>query len=288
MMVIFLLGFFLDFLEIAVVVVPIVAPILLADPSANVTAVWFGVMVGLNIQTSFLTPPFGFSLFYLRGVAPAQCAHHANLQRCAPRSSYCNWLAWPSPVPFRPGQLSAQQNTPGLGNMHRRRVTRNCRNASKITCSPSTTFASRNCNKASIAPCNRSDMSFLPDEYQERLATKAMALAAGTFALVEDSAQRLPKLALRPTHPATGRCTSTVRRIFRNQHPQTGSDIDRPRSDNGSASAFSDNPDQQRIDEILASYRQLEIQAAATAGRRDTRRAGKTPGRRFNQRMAKA
>ena len=71
MAVMFILGFFLDFLEIAVVVVPIVAPILLADPGANVTAVWFGVMVGLNIQTSFLTPPFGFSLFYLRGVAPA-------------------------------------------------------------------------------------------------------------------------------------------------------------------------------------------------------------------------
>ncbi|WP_426416625.1 TRAP transporter large permease subunit [Aestuariirhabdus sp. LZHN29] len=70
MLVIFVLGFFLDFIEIAVVVVPIVAPILLADPGANVTAVWLGVMVGLNIQTSFLTPPFGFALFYLRGVAP--------------------------------------------------------------------------------------------------------------------------------------------------------------------------------------------------------------------------
>jgi len=71
MMVIFVLGFFLDFIEIAVVVVPIVAPILLSDPSANITAVWLGVMIGLNIQTSFLTPPFGFALFYLRGVAPA-------------------------------------------------------------------------------------------------------------------------------------------------------------------------------------------------------------------------
>ncbi|MDC9720321.1 MAG: TRAP transporter large permease subunit [Gammaproteobacteria bacterium] len=69
MVVIFILGFFLDFIEIAVVVVPIVAPILLADPSANITAVWLGVMIGLNIQTSFLTPPFGFALFYLRGVA---------------------------------------------------------------------------------------------------------------------------------------------------------------------------------------------------------------------------
>ena len=71
MAVIFILGFFLDFIEIAVVVVPIVAPILLADPGANVTAVWLGVMIGLNIQTSFLTPPFGFALFYLRGIAPA-------------------------------------------------------------------------------------------------------------------------------------------------------------------------------------------------------------------------
>ena len=65
MAVIFVLGFFLDFIEIAVVVVPIVAPILLADPSANITAVWLGVMIGLNIQTSFLTPPFGLSLIHI-------------------------------------------------------------------------------------------------------------------------------------------------------------------------------------------------------------------------------
>ncbi|MFT5180559.1 MAG: tripartite ATP-independent transporter DctM subunit [Alphaproteobacteria bacterium] len=70
--VIFFLGFFLDFIEIAVVVVPIVAPILLSDPAANVTAVWLGVMIGVNMQTSFLTPPFGFALFYLRGVAPIE------------------------------------------------------------------------------------------------------------------------------------------------------------------------------------------------------------------------
>ncbi len=71
MLVVFLLGFFLDFIEIAIVVVPIVAPILLMNPEANITAVWLGVMIGLNIQTSFLTPPFGFALFYLRGVAAA-------------------------------------------------------------------------------------------------------------------------------------------------------------------------------------------------------------------------
>lgn len=83
MAVIFLLGFFLDFIEIAVVVVPIVAPILLMDPGANVTAVWLGVMIGLNIQTSFLTPPFGFALFYLRGVAPLPCGR----SRCTGASS---------------------------------------------------------------------------------------------------------------------------------------------------------------------------------------------------------
>jgi TRAP-type mannitol/chloroaromatic compound transport system permease large subunit len=69
MAVIFILGFFLDFIEIAVVVVPIIAPILLAEPGANVSAIWLGVMIGVNLQTSFLTPPFGFALFYLRGVA---------------------------------------------------------------------------------------------------------------------------------------------------------------------------------------------------------------------------
>ena len=69
MAVIFVLGFFLDFIEIAVVVVPIIAPILLAEPGANVSAIWLGVMIGVNLQTSFLTPPFGFALFYLKGVA---------------------------------------------------------------------------------------------------------------------------------------------------------------------------------------------------------------------------
>tara|TARA_R110002096_G_scaffold379_7_gene2340 strand:- start:4734 stop:6110 length:1377 start_codon:yes stop_codon:yes gene_type:complete len=68
MLVMFLLGFVLDFIEITFVVVPIVAPILLA---MGVNPVWLGIMIALNLQTSFLTPPFGFALFYLRGVAPA-------------------------------------------------------------------------------------------------------------------------------------------------------------------------------------------------------------------------
>ena len=68
MVVMFLLGFFLDFIEIMFVVVPIVGPILL---TMGLDPIWLGVMIGINLQTSFLTPPFGFALFYLRGVAPA-------------------------------------------------------------------------------------------------------------------------------------------------------------------------------------------------------------------------
>lgn len=67
MLVMFLLGFILDFIEITFVVVPIVGPVLLA---MGLDPVWLGVMIAINLQTSFLTPPFGFALFYLRGVAP--------------------------------------------------------------------------------------------------------------------------------------------------------------------------------------------------------------------------
>ena len=67
MLLMFVLGFVLDFIEIVFVVVPIVGPVLLA---LGVDPVWLGVMMAINLQTSFLTPPFGFALFYLRGVAP--------------------------------------------------------------------------------------------------------------------------------------------------------------------------------------------------------------------------
>jgi tripartite ATP-independent transporter DctM subunit len=67
MLVMFLLGFVLDFIEITFVVVPIVGPVLMA---LGLNPIWLGVMIALNLQTSFLTPPFGFSLFYLRGVCP--------------------------------------------------------------------------------------------------------------------------------------------------------------------------------------------------------------------------
>ncbi len=67
MLVMFLLGFVLDFIEITFVVVPIVGPVLMA---MGLDPLWLGIMIALNLQTSFLTPPFGFSLFYLRGVCP--------------------------------------------------------------------------------------------------------------------------------------------------------------------------------------------------------------------------
>ncbi len=69
MLLMFLLGFVLDFIEITFVVVPIVGPVLLG---MGMDPVWLGIMIAINLQTSFLTPPFGFALFYLRGVAPAQ------------------------------------------------------------------------------------------------------------------------------------------------------------------------------------------------------------------------
>lgn len=67
MLAMFLLGFIVDFIEITYIVVPVVAPVLLA---MGMDPVWLGVMIAINLQTSFLTPPFGFALFYLRGVAP--------------------------------------------------------------------------------------------------------------------------------------------------------------------------------------------------------------------------
>jgi tripartite ATP-independent transporter DctM subunit len=68
-LVVFVLGFFLDFFEIAFIIIPLVAPV---AQRLGLDLVWFGVMIGMNLQTSFLTPPFGFALFYLRGVAPPE------------------------------------------------------------------------------------------------------------------------------------------------------------------------------------------------------------------------
>ncbi|PKL32472.1 MAG: C4-dicarboxylate ABC transporter [Spirochaetae bacterium HGW-Spirochaetae-10] len=69
MLVIFVLGFFIDFFEIVFIVVPILAP---AAVRLGIDPVWFGVLIGMNLQTSFLSPPFGFSIFYLKGIAPPE------------------------------------------------------------------------------------------------------------------------------------------------------------------------------------------------------------------------
>ena len=66
---IFVLGFFIDFFEIAFILIPLIVP---AATALGVDLVWFGVMIGMNLQMSFLTPPFGFALFYLRGVVPPE------------------------------------------------------------------------------------------------------------------------------------------------------------------------------------------------------------------------
>jgi tripartite ATP-independent transporter DctM subunit len=78
---IFVLGFFIDFFEIAFIILPLLVP---AARALDVDLVWFGVMIGLNLQTSFLTPPFGFSLFYLRGVAPKEMSTAAIYRGAVP------------------------------------------------------------------------------------------------------------------------------------------------------------------------------------------------------------
>jgi TRAP-type mannitol/chloroaromatic compound transport system permease large subunit len=67
MLVIMALGFFIDFVEISYIVVPILVPI---AASLGIDPIWYAILIAMNLQTSFLTPPFGFSLFYLKGVAP--------------------------------------------------------------------------------------------------------------------------------------------------------------------------------------------------------------------------
>ena len=69
MITIFALGFFIDFVEISYIVLPILAPIAV---NLGINPLYFAIVIAMNLQTSFLTPPFGFSLFYLKGVAPAE------------------------------------------------------------------------------------------------------------------------------------------------------------------------------------------------------------------------
>lgn len=107
MAVIFVLGFILDFIEITFVVVPIVGPVLLA---MGVDPIWLGIMIAVNLQTSFLTPPFGFALFYLRGVAPASVRTSEIYRGVMPFIALqllllCTLALWPDLITWLPDLL---------------------------------------------------------------------------------------------------------------------------------------------------------------------------------------
>lgn len=107
MLVMFVLGFILDFIEIIFVVVPIVSPVLLA---MGVDPIWLGIMIAINLQTSFLTPPFGFALFYLRGVAPASIKTSEIYRGVMPFIALqllllCAMALWPGLVTWLPEQM---------------------------------------------------------------------------------------------------------------------------------------------------------------------------------------
>ena len=204
MAVIFFLGFFLDFIEIAVVVVPIVAPILLADPEANITAVWLGVMIGLNIQTSFLTPPFGFALFYLRGVAPPN-VKTTHIYKGAVAFIGLQLLGltiagiYPSLVNYLPNKTYLTSETAPPPS-----------NPKLQQCLENTVFEDYHVNQKSIAAnierIKSINLSYLPDDYKSDLA-QSFSQASKSFLLVEEVKQTRSQLEqyeneYRPIHSA--------------------------------------------------------------------------------------
>ena len=251
MLVIFLLGFFLDFLEIAVVVVPIVAPILLADPSANVTAVWFGVMVGLNIQTSFLTPPFGFSLFYLRGVAPPT-VRTTQIYKGAAAFIVLQLLglaiagAFPHLVNYLPNKTHLVSDTAPPPN-----------NPKLQLCLEDYLFTEYDNRgeelRQAIGAMQAVDLSYLPGEYQDRMSD-SFNQAQNTFAMVRAVRDAEGELAAftpgyRPLHLEVRRIQKTIRRL--------AADIDELEQQRQRIQ-FSDAPDQESIDRILQTIGELE------------------------------
>ena len=256
MAVIFFLGFFLDFLEIAVVVVPIVAPILLSDPGANVTAVWFGVMVGLNIQTSFLTPPFGFALFYLRGVAPKDVT---TLQIYKGAVAFIALQlvglaiagAFPSLVNYLPNKTHLVSETAPPPS-----------NPKLQECLEDYLFADYDANKAVIVKAiervSTSNMAYLPDEYQQGLS-ESYRQARATFELVENIRAAASAFAeytpgYRPQHLEVRRTQKNVRKITREIEEL---------NDQRQRISFSDNVDEARIAKIQADIAELEIKRNA-------------------------
>ncbi len=215
MAVIFVLGFFLDFIEIAVVVVPIVAPILLSDPAANVTAVWLGVMIGVNMQTSFLTPPFGFALFYLRGVAPIE-VKTTDIYRGVVAFILLQLVGlgiagtFPGLVNFLPNQsfLTAETAPPP-------------KNPRLQQCLEQHIFTVYDENSGAlqtqIQNAMKLDISYLPDKRQNELA-KSFELALGTFDLVTEvrtAEQNVLQATVgyRPLHTEVRRLQDNVRDI---------------------------------------------------------------------------
>ncbi len=256
MAVIFFLGFFLDFLEIAVVVVPIVAPILLADPGANVTAVWFGVMVGLNIQTSFLTPPFGFSLFYLRGVAPPNVR---TLQIYKGASAFIGLQllglviagAFPALVNYLPNKTHLVSDTAPPPS-----------NPKLQECLETYIFSEydvqRSAIEASIERVKTANIAYLPDEYQDRL-NESYAKAGNTFAMVDTIRQTADKLEeysieYRPIH-------IEVRQIQK-QARNLGKQIE-ILQDNRQRLRFAETIDEAKIADIDSNISMLEKEQAA-------------------------
>ena len=251
MLVIFFLGFFLDFLEIAVVVVPIVAPILLSDPGANITAVWFGVMVGLNIQTSFLTPPFGFALFYLRGVAPKN-VRTMQIYKGAAAFIVLQLLGlgiagvFPNLVNYLPNKTHLVSETAPPPSNPKLQV-----------CLENYLFVEYDSRKPelqqSIKRAQSADLSLLPDEYQDRL-NESYRQAESSFALVDSVRLAERKLedyspGYRPLHQQVRLIQKTARKL--------GARID-DLEQQRLRIKFSDTVDQQRIDEILANSAKLE------------------------------
>jgi len=215
MIVIFLLGFFLDFIEIAVVVVPIVAPILMADPSANITAVWLGVMIGLNIQTSFLTPPFGFALFYLRGVAP-KIVKTLDIYKGAIAFIGLQLLAlliagtYPPLVNYLPNRTALTSDTapPPM----------NPRIQQCLESYVFTQYDNIGDNlRASISQIKAVDISYLPKK-QQGVLNESFEQAAMTFALVENIRQAQLELdeyspGYRPLHVEVRAIQKKIRRL---------------------------------------------------------------------------
>lgn len=256
MAVIFLLGFFLDFIEIAVVVVPIVAPILLSDPSANVTAVWLGVMVGLNIQTSFLTPPFGFALFYLRGVAPAVVK---TLQIYKGAIAFIGLqlvalviaASFPSLINYLPNRSHLTSDTAPPPN-----------NPRLQPCIEEFVFEDyknqRSAIESATAEVAKSDISYLPDNYAQNLRDSYRDMGQ-VFVKVEKveaahSAVNTYVLEYEPLHREVRALEADIRSV-RDEQKVLEQEIDRIK--------FSDEPNEAAMDSLRHDIKQLDSKVDA-------------------------